>query len=107
MNLLQRLAQDLRAGWVTVRQGTAEAANRALEESELVKLRLALRKMDEQINHLYEDLGERAVARHEKGELLTQFMKESEMVQLLTQLQQFRRERAKLQADINDVRSGL
>lgn len=107
MNLLQRLAQDLRAGWVTVRQGTAEAANRALEESELVKLRLALRKMDEQIDHVYEEIGERAVTRHEKGELLTQFMKEGEMVQLLTRLRQLRRERVKIQADINDVRSGL
>ena len=43
MGLLQRLTHDLRAGWVTLRHGTAKAATRALEEGELLRYRLELR----------------------------------------------------------------
>ena len=107
MRLIQRIAQDLRAGWVTLRQGAAEAATRALEESELVRLRLQLRKLDEQIRHVYEDIGERALARSEKGESIDQFMRDGEMSPLLVQLQRLRQERDKLQAEVDDVRSGL
>ncbi|GKS57793.1 hypothetical protein YTPLAS18_13200 [Nitrospira sp.] len=107
MRLIQRIAQDLRAGWVTLRQGAAEAATRALEETELVKLRLQLRKLDEQIAHVYEDIGERALARHEKRESIDQIMADSEMTTLVAQLQRLRQERDKVQSDIEDVRSGL
>ena len=40
MGMLQRLSHDLRAGWVTLRHGTAKAATRALEEGELLGYRL-------------------------------------------------------------------
>lgn len=106
MKLLQRLVQDLRAGWITLRQGTAEAATRALEESEIVRLRLRLRKLDEQIDHLYEEIGERAVARFEKGEAMGQFAQDSDVAQSLAQLQDVRLEREKVVADIDDVRRG-
>ncbi len=105
MRMLQRIAQDLRAGWATLRQGAADAANRALEESELVQLRLRARKLDEQVNHLYEDIGELALARHDKGQTVERFMKDAEMTQLLSRLQRLREARAKLEAEINDVQS--
>ena len=46
MGLLQRLKHDLKAGLATLRLGTAQAANRALEETELLRLRLEIRKLD-------------------------------------------------------------
>ena len=44
MGLLQRLKHDLKAGLATLRLGTAQAANRALEETELLRLRLEVRR---------------------------------------------------------------
>ena len=61
MGLLQRMKHDVRAGWASLRYGTAKAATRALEETELLRLRLDLRKLDERIKDLCGDIGERAV----------------------------------------------
>ena len=43
MGLLQRLKHDLKAGFATLRHGTAQAAVRALEETELLRIRLDIR----------------------------------------------------------------
>ena len=62
MGMLQRLSHDLRAGWVTLRHGTAKAAPRArLEEGELLCYRLELRKVDQQLDDLHSDIGERTI----------------------------------------------
>ncbi len=106
MKLLQRIAFDLKAGWATLRQGTAEAATRALEEAELVKLRVQMRKLDEQLNHLYEDLGERAVALWDKGDAVGRIGHDSEMVSLISQVQQLQAERAQLEQEMSEIRSG-
>ena len=50
---------DLKAGLVTLRLGTAQAANRALEETELLRVRLEIRKLDQQLDEHYRDVGER------------------------------------------------
>ena len=68
MGLLQRLKHDLKAGLVTLRLGTAQAANRALEETELLRIRLEIRKLDQQLDELYRDIGERAVSLCEAGD---------------------------------------
>src|SRR5574340_785425 len=68
MGLLQRLSHDLRAGWVTLRHGTAKAATRALEEGELLRYRLELRKVDQQLDDLHSDIGERTIELHDRGE---------------------------------------
>ena len=68
MGLLQRLKHDLRTGLATLRLGTAQAANRALEETELLRLRLEIRRIDQQLNELFHDVGERAVSLREAGE---------------------------------------
>lgn len=107
MRVLQRVVQDLRAGWVTLRQGTAAAATRALEESEVARMRLQLRKLDEQLDHLYEDLGERAVAHFEKGEPLAQSFQQADVAALLAQVHTLQEERRHIMAAIDDVRNGL
>lgn len=107
MRVLQRVVQDLRAGWITLRQGTAEAATRALEESEVARLRLRLRKLDEQLDHVHEDIGERALAHVETGEVLAQAFQHADMVELLTRVHSLQEERRQIVAAIEDVRNGL
>ena len=59
MGLFQRLKHDMKAGLATLRHGTAQAAIRALEETELLRIRLDIRKLDQQLDELYRDVGER------------------------------------------------
>ena len=59
MGFLQRLKHDLRAGLATLRLGTAHVATRALEETELLRMRLEIRKLDQRLSDLYKDIGER------------------------------------------------
>ncbi|MSQ77791.1 MAG: hypothetical protein EXR97_04990 [Nitrospiraceae bacterium] len=105
MGLLQRMKHDVRAGWVSLRYGTAKAATRALEETELLRLRLDLRKLDERIKDLCGDIGERAVDLHESGESAEHVLEDREMNRIVQQVLSLRAERAKLLADMDDVRS--
>lgn len=105
MGLLQRMKHDVRAGWMSLRYGTAKAATRALEETELLRLRLDLRKLDERIKDLCGDIGERAVELHERGESAKQVLEDREMNQLVQQVLSLRAEKAKLLTDMDDVRS--
>jgi hypothetical protein len=105
MRLLQRMKHDVRAGWVSLRYGTAKAATRALEETELLRLRLDLRKLDERIRDLCGDIGERAVELHERGEPAGQMLEDREINQLVHQVLALRAERMKLLADMDDVKS--
>jgi len=105
MGLLQRMKHDVRAGWVSLRYGTAKAATRALEETELLRLRLDLRKLDERIKDLCGDIGERAVDLHERGESAEHVLEDHEINRVVQQVLSLRVERAKLVADMDDVRS--
>ncbi len=105
MGLLQRMKHDVRAGWVSLRYGTAKAATRALEETELLRLRLDLRRLDERIKDLCGDIGERAVDLHERGESTEHVLEDREMNRIVQQVLSLRAERAKLLADMDDVRS--
>jgi hypothetical protein len=104
MGLLQRMKHDVRAGWVSLRYGTAKAATRALEEAELLRLRLDQRKLDERIKDLCGDIGERAVDLHERGESSEHVLEDREMNRIVQQVLSLRAERAKLLADMDDVR---
>ena len=106
MGFLQRLKHDVKAGWATLRYGTAQVATRALEETELLRLRLEVRKMDERIKELYGDLGERAVELSEQGMPAEQVLSDSEIVRVVEQVASLQAERAKLTADMDDIRSG-
>ncbi len=105
MGLLQRMKHDVRAGWASLRYGTAKAATRALEETELLRLRLDLRKLDERIKDLCGDIGERAVDLHERGESAEHVLEDREMNRIVQQVLSLRAERMKLLADMEDVRS--
>jgi hypothetical protein len=107
MGLLQRLRHDLKAGLATLRLGTAQAANRALEETELLRLRLELRKLDQQLGELYRDVGERAVSLREGGEPAERVLHDTEIGRLVREVQELKDMRKKLEAEMDDIRAGL
>lgn len=103
MGMLQRLSHDLRAGWVTLRHGTAKAATRALEEGELLRYRLELRKVDQQLDDLHADIGERTIALHDQGESADRILVDSEITRLMQQVRTLQDERTKLLLEMNDI----
>jgi hypothetical protein len=107
MGLLQRLRHDLKAGLATLRLGTAQAANRALEETELLRLRLEVRKLDQQLGELYRDVGERAVSLREGGEPAERVLHDTEIGRLVREVQELKDMRKKLEAEMDDIRAGL
>jgi predicted nucleic acid-binding Zn-ribbon protein len=107
MGLLQRLKHDLKAGLATLRLGTAQAANRALEETELLRLRLEIRKLDQQLGELYRDVGERAVSLREGDEPIERVLYDAEIGRLVKDIQQLKDAREKLESDMTEVRNDV
>ncbi|MER3425523.1 MAG: hypothetical protein C4293_22075 [Nitrospiraceae bacterium] len=105
MNLLQRMKHDLRTGVAKLRYGTVQAAKRALEETELLQLRLEVRKLDSRIKELCRDIGERAVELHERGESSQVIVSDQEITRGVEQVLALKAERAKLLAEMEEVRS--
>src|SRR5512135_3710696 len=105
MGLLQRLKHDLRSGLATLRLGTAQAANRALEETELLRLRLEVRKIDQQLNDLYRDVGERAVSLREAGEPAERVLYDTEIGRLVEEIQRLKDASKKLEAEMTEIRN--
>ena len=103
MGMLQRLSHDLRAGWVTLRHGTAKAATRALEEGELLHYRLELRKIDQQLDDLHSDIGDRTIEWHDRGETTDRILSDSEVTRMMQQVRAFQDERTKLLLEMNDI----
>lgn len=104
MGLLQRLKHDLKSGLATLRLGTAQAANRALEETELLRLRLELRRIDQQLKDLYRDVGERAVNLREAGEPMERVLYDTEIGRLIKDIRQLKDAGSKLEADMQEIR---
>src|SRR3990167_8216382 len=104
MGLLQRLKHDLRAGLATLRHGTAQAANRALEETELLRIRLEIRKLDQQLGERYRDVGERAVNLREGGEPVERVLYDAEIGRLVKEIQELKEARGKLESEMAEVR---
>jgi hypothetical protein len=105
MGLLQRLKHDLRTGLATLRLGTAQAANRALEETELLRLRLEVRKIDQQLDELYRDVGERAVNLRESGEPVERVLYDMEVGRLVQDIHQLKNARTKLEGEMDEIRN--
>ena len=103
MRLWQRFGHDLRAGWVTLRHGTAKAATRALEEGDLLRYRLELRKVDQQLDDLHADIGERTIELHDRGESTEHILSDSEIARMLQQIRILQDERTKLLLEMNDI----
>ncbi len=105
MGLLQRLKDDLRAGLATLRLGTVHAASRALEETELLRMRLEVRKLDQQLLDLYKDIGERAVEMKERGETSERILYDGEIGRLVREVQTLKESRKKLEAEMDEIRN--
>jgi hypothetical protein len=105
MGLLQRIKDDLRAGVATLRLGTVHAAGRALEETELLRMRLEIRKIEQQLTDLYKDIGERAVDMKERGETAERVVYDAEIVRLVKEVEVLKASQKKLEADMEDIRN--
>lgn len=105
MGLLQRLKHDLKAGLATLRLGTAQAANRALEETELLRLRLEVRKIEQQLGELYRDVGERAVTLCEAGEQVERVLHDMEISRQVKEIQQLKDTIRKLETEMGEIRN--
>ncbi|MBH0187518.1 MAG: hypothetical protein HP493_01325 [Nitrospira sp.] len=105
MGLLQRLKDDLRTGIATLRLGTVHAAGRALEETELLRMRLEARKLDQQLSDLYKDIGERAVDMKERGETAERITHDVEIGRLVREVRAIKESRKKLEAEMDEIRN--
>lgn len=105
MGLLQRIKDDLRTGIATLRLGTVHAAGRALEETELLRMRLELRKLDQQLSDLYKDIGERAVDMKERGETAERVVYDAEIVRLVKEVEVVKEAQKKLEAEMEAIRN--
>ncbi len=105
MGIFQRLKHDIKAGLVTLRHGTAQAAVRALEETELLRIRLDIRKFDQQLEELYRDVGERAIHLREAGEPTERVLYDAEIGRLVKEIQDLKAAREKLESEIAEIRS--
>jgi hypothetical protein len=106
MRWLQKVTYDLKAAATRLRVGTSQAANRVLEETELLKLRLEARKLDRRINDLCRDIGERAVELHEQGHTPAQVLIDREIIVAADQVIRLKAEREKLTAEMDDAMTG-
>ena len=105
MGIFQRLKHDVRAGLATLRHGTAQAAIRALEETELLRIRLDIRKFNQQLEELYRDVGERAIHLREAGEPVQRVLYDAEIGRLVKEIQELKDAREKLESEITEIRS--
>jgi predicted nucleic acid-binding Zn-ribbon protein len=105
VGLLQRIKHDLKTGLATLRLGTAQAASRALEETELLRMRLEIRKLDQQLRDLYKDIGERAVEMKEQGETAERVLYDAEIGRLVREVQTLKESRKKLEAEMEGIRN--
>lgn len=105
MGLLQRLKDDLRAGLATLRLGTVHAAGRALEETELLRMRREVRKLDQQLSDLFKDIGERAVEMKERGETAERILYDAEIGRMVCEVQVYKESRKKLETEMDEIRN--
>ena len=83
----------------------AEAANRAMEESELLKLRLELRKIKDQLDQVHEDIGERTVRLTEQGSTLDAIKTDREITAWIEDVRKLRDQGARIEADMYSILS--
>ncbi|MDH4188168.1 MAG: hypothetical protein OEV08_14345, partial [Nitrospira sp.] len=88
-----------------LRLGTVHAAGRALEETELLRMRLEVRKLDQQLSDLYKDIGERAVDMKERGETAERVVHDAEIGRLVREVQTLKESRKKLETEMDEIRN--
>jgi hypothetical protein len=75
-----------------------------MEEAELLRLRLAVRKLDERIKDLHRDIGERAVELHERGEPGDRVLADAEILRGAELLRKLKADRVRLLREMEEVR---
>jgi predicted nucleic acid-binding Zn-ribbon protein len=80
-------------------------ATRALEETELLRMRLEVRKLDQQLADLYKDIGERAVEMKERGETAERVMYDAEIARMVREVQTLKEVRQKLESEMEEIRN--
>jgi small-conductance mechanosensitive channel len=98
----RRFNNDLRSGWAKVRQGTAKAADRSLEEMELLRLKFQLYKVEDQIKEHLRTAGERAFQLIErKG---SGVLEDKEIQDLFAKVDQFKQEEARIRFEMDQIK---
>ena len=98
----RRLRHDLRAGWAQVRQGSATAVNRSLEEVELLRLKFQLDALEAQITELYRAAGERAFQLIERE--ADSIMRDKELTRFFEKIDQLAQEQERIRFEMEQVR---
>ena len=101
MQRWRRFKNDLRTGWALMRQGSAEVADRSLEEIELLRLKFRLYKVEEQIKDLYRAIGERGAQLIERGE--GRVGDDKEIQRLFEQVDQLKQEEARIRFEMEQL----
>ncbi len=98
----RRFKNDLRTGWATVRQGSAETVDQSLREIELLRLKFELYRVDDQIRDLLRSAGERAFQLTErKGEGV---LEDTEILTLFEKIDQLKQEEARLRFERDQIK---
>ncbi len=98
----RRLRHDLRAGLALVRQGSATAVNRSLEEVELLRLKFRLDALEAEIKELYQGAGERAFQLIERE--VDTIMHDKELIRLFEKIDQLSEEEGRIRFEMEQVR---
>ena len=98
----RRLRQDLRAGWALVRQGSATAVTRSMEEVELLRLKFQLDVVDVQIRELYRAARERAFQLIERE--ADSIMNDKELLRIFERIDQHVQVEERIRFDMEQVR---
>jgi small-conductance mechanosensitive channel len=102
MSRLRRFKNDLRTGWAKVRQSTAKAADRSLEEMELLRLKFQLYKVEDQIKEHLRAAGERAFQLIErKG---SEVLEDKEIQELFGKVHQLKQEESRIRFEMDQIK---
>jgi hypothetical protein len=98
----RRLTNDLRTGWAKVRQGTTKAADRSLEEVELLRLKFTLYKVEDQIKEHLRAAGERAFQLIErKG---SGVLEDKEIQDLFAKVDHLKQEETRIRFEMDQIK---
>ena len=98
----RRLQHDLVAGFAVVRQGSATAVNRSLEEIELLRLKFRVNAVEAEIRELYHSAGERAfhlIEREAEG-----LLKEKDLIRVFEKIDRLVEEENRIRFEMEQVR---
>jgi small-conductance mechanosensitive channel len=105
LSLFRRFKNDLRAGLAKVRQGTAKAADRSLEEMELLRLKFQLDKVEDQIKEHLRAAGERAFQLIErKG---SGVLEDKEIQDLFAKVDQLKQEQTRIRFEMDQIKEAV